>query len=199
MKQTLTSTCVCSISSLLDCIWAEWWAPPPTARLRRQQRRNRPDTLNIPAATTAATMHIPTAALSALSATCLFVGSHAQASADCQALTAKFIVQVARQAAAAPSASARCRPRARSDDPRARWPYHNWRHSLPRQLCSSLVHLTAATPPLPPAADAAPCLAAPSRATRSWPPWRTTSPRTSRPSASPSPPRCWRRTRSTRR
>ena len=40
-------------------------------------------------------MHIPTAALSALSATCLFVGSHAQASADCQALTAKFIVQVA--------------------------------------------------------------------------------------------------------
>ena len=74
-------------------------------------------------------MHIPTAALSALSATCLFVGSHAQASADCQALTAKFIVQVACQAAAAPSASARCCPRARSDGPRARWPYCNWGHS----------------------------------------------------------------------
>eukprot|EP01045_Picozoa_sp_COSAG04_P028610 COSAG04_NODE_4488_length_2058_cov_2.304747_1_plen_348_part_00 len=39
-------------------------------------RRSRPDALNTPAATSAATMHIPTAALSALSATCLFVGSH---------------------------------------------------------------------------------------------------------------------------
>ena len=76
-------------------------------------------------------------ALSALSATCLFVGSHAQASADCQALTAKFIVQVTARAPQPPLLAAvrRCLPTRARGSPRARWP----RTRQHRHLCSRIV------------------------------------------------------------
>ena len=63
-------------------------------------------------------------ALSALSATSLFVGSHAQASADCQALTAKFIVLVTARAPQPPllAAARRYPPTPAGSSPRARWP-----------------------------------------------------------------------------
>ena len=59
-------------------------------------------------------------ALSALSATSLFVGSHAQASADCQALTAKFIVQVTARTPQPPLLAAvrRCLPTRTRGSPR---------------------------------------------------------------------------------
>ena len=88
------------------------------------------------ATATAATMRSTALALSAL--TSLFVGSHAQASAECQALTAKFIVLVT---AHAPqplllAAARRYPPTHVGSSPRARWP--NTRQHQHDIVCSRI-------------------------------------------------------------